>query len=590
MFKKSPKNIFKPVLHTTGSSVSAGTAGTTENDTHKYACGPFLSYYNHFSLPQVGMIQHIPGPSPDDYNLLPIHIVHASQSEAGAGAAVECKQDRVYVSSSVYSHLCDIKQQIEKYQDAWDNIKKFTNPYEYIHTNISGNKTNISKLRPLSRSFYKMIEIIKNNNILARYSHDVVTKPDNKMAINTFHLAEGPGGFIEAISYLRGLEYIRALKNEVNAGGSGGGGGGGDGSSSSSANDMSQTVQILKRNTELHDEVMKDVERLKVSRRIFETQKVVCDAAVGGGSVSGSGSGSVSISYGNDRYYGMTLINDDPICPGWKKTRTFLENHPNVIIETGSDKTGNLISKDNFMDCATKYRNKMEIITADGGFDFSVDFNNQENMATQLILCEVFYALAMQKQGGTFILKIFDVFHKATVDILYLLCYYYANVSVMKPHTSRIANSEKYIVCQGFKIAHSGKIIEQISGLFSSLSSHESILSVLSQDHDLYFLNKIEEMNAMVSFQQIENITSTLSIITNHRNAEKLDQYKKTNVNKCIAWCEYYEIPYHVHHATIQSTNIFLHRSMTSGGIGVHMPSTPVVAAAAQAACESAPL
>jgi hypothetical protein len=156
----------------------------------------------------------------------------------------------------------------------------------------------------------------------------------------------------------------------------------------------------------------------------------------------------------------------------------------------------------------------------------------------------------------------------------------------MKPHTSRIANSEKYIVCQGFKIAHSGKIIEQISGLFSSLSSHESILSVLSQDHDLYFLNKIEEMNAMVSFQQIENITSTLSIITNHRNAEKLDQYKKTNVNKCIAWCEYYEIPYHVHHATIQSTNIFLHRSMTSG-LGVQMPSTPAPVAVA---CETAPL
>jgi hypothetical protein len=203
----------------------------------------------------------------------------------------------------------------------------------------------------------------------------------------------------------------------------------------------------------------------------------------------------------------------------------------------------------------------MEIITADGGFDFSVDFNNQETMATQLILCEVFYALAMQKQGGTFILKIFDVFHKATVDILYLLCYYYNNVSITKPHTSRIANSEKYIVCQGFKISNSTKIVDQVSSLFLSLCSNERITSILPQDHDLYFLNKIEEMNAMVSFQQIENITSTLSIITNHRNAEKLDQYKKINVNKCIAWCEYYEIPYHIHHATIQSTNIFLHRT-----------------------------
>ena len=197
----------------------------------------------------------------------------------------------------------------------------------------------------------------------------------------------------------------------------------------------------------------------------------------------------------------------------------------------------------------------MDIITADGGFDFSVDFNNQENMATQLILCEVFYALAMQKQGGTFILKIFDVFHKPTVDILYLLCYYYNNVSIMKPHTSRIANSEKYVVCQGFKIADSGKIIEQFANLFSSITN--PLASILPQEHDLYFLNKIEEMNAMVSFQQIENITSTLSIITNHRNTEK-----KANVNKCIAWCEHYDIPYHVYHTANQSTNIFLHKSV----------------------------
>jgi 23S rRNA U2552 (ribose-2'-O)-methylase RlmE/FtsJ len=500
-------------------------------------------------LPQVAIVS-----SGDDGEYVPltVHIQHETPSTSEETTSTD-KHDRVYVSSSVYSHLCDIKQQIEKYQDAWDNIKKYTNPYEYIHTNISGNKTNISKLRPLSRSFYKMIEIIKNNNILSRYADTVGSKPDNKMAIHTFHLAEGPGGFIEAISYLRGLEYLRLIKDDSGVGT--------DTPTISVSSNSEQPVQILKRNTELHDEVMKDVEQLKISRRIFETQKVLYDNSGNTGSFNPT----TQITYGNDRYYGMTLINDDPICPGWKKTRTFLENHPNIIIETGSDKTGNLISLDNFIHCATKYRNKMEIITADGGFDFSVDFNNQENMATQLILCEVFYALAMQKQGGTFILKIFDVFHKATVDILYLLCYYYNNVSIMKPHTSRIANSEKYIVCQGFKIAHSGKIIEQFTGLFPSLCSHERILSILTQDHDLYFLNKIEEMNAMVSFQQIENITSTLSIITNHRNAEKLDHYKKTNVNKCIAWCEYYEIPYHIHHVTIQSTNIFLNKSVITG-------------------------
>lgn len=84
-------------------------------------------------------------------------------------------------------------------------------------------------------------------------------------------------------------------------------------------------------------------------------------------------------------------------------------------------------------------------------------------------------------------------------------------------------------------------------------------------------------MNAMLSFQQIENITSTLSIITNHRNAEKLDQFKKANINKCVAWCEYYNIPYNLHHQTIQSTNIFLHKSITTGATMVGADVSPAI-------------
>ena len=541
MFKKSPKNCFKPVLPSSISNASSfingggavgGAITEPETELHKSANGPILSYFNHFLLPQIDIILGPVG----EYIPLEMNVM------------CDANNNDVYVSSSIYAHLCDIKHQIEQYQDTWDNIKKFTNPYEYIHSNITVNKTNISKLRPLSRSFYKMIEIIKNNNLLAQYNHTLVDRPDYKMGIKTFHLAEGPGGFIEAISYLRGLDYQRARENT------------GTGTETGTDTTVSP-IQILKRNTEFHDEYMKEQEYLKVSRRIFEHQKE--------SSSSSSNFHSTAV-YGNDRYYGMTLVNDDPICPGWKKTRAFLDSHPNVIIENGADKTGNLISVENYLYCAAKYKNKMDIVTADGGFDFSVDFNHQESMATQLVLCEVFYALAIQKLGGSFILKIFDVFHKTTVDILYILSYYYKNVSIMKPYTSRVANSEKYVVCQGFKISDSTLIIEQFASMFPLIQSEnvESGSSMMSSllpfDHDLYFLNKIEEMNAMVSFQQIENITSTLSIITNHRNAEKLEQYKRANVNKCIAWCEKYDIPYHLHHASFQSTNIFLHKSITA--------------------------
>ena len=559
MFKKSPKNCFKPLLQSSSgqnSSENVSTAYIQPSDSSKTNNGgPNMSYFNYFLLPQVDIQMGENG----DYNPLDVTITHTNDEQ------------KVYLSSSIYAHLCDIKHQIEQYQDTWDNIKKFTNPYEYIHSNISGNKTNISRLRPLSRSFYKMIEIMKNTNMLSRYETMYATKPDSKMGLKTFHLAEGPGGFIEALAYLRGLGYQRYTSNEKNAGASNGGGvfGGVFGGDSTSS-----PIHILKRNTDFHDEYMKEQENLKVSRRIFDSQKE-------GTSVGGGGTTTPTAVYANDRYYGMTLVNDDPICPGWKKTRTFLENHPNVMIENGADKTGNLISLENFIYCAEKYKNTMDIVTADGGFDFSLDFNQQENMATQLIFCEMFYALVMQKQGGSFILKIFDVFHKTTVDILYILSYYYHNVSIMKPYTSRVANSEKYIICQGFKVADSNAIIQQFIGVFPSLLNGV-LSSFLPFQHDLYYLNRIEEMNAMVSFQQIENITSTLSIITNHRNAEKLEQYKRANVNKCIAWCEKYEIPYNAQHACFQSTNIFLHKSIqpaANGNMRLNTSSGSVMAA-----------
>ena len=57
---------------------------------------------------------------------------------------------------------------------------------------IPGIYKSVSKYKPISRAFFKFIEINKQFNLL-NCSHP----------IQTFHLAEGPGGFIEAISKLR---------------------------------------------------------------------------------------------------------------------------------------------------------------------------------------------------------------------------------------------------------------------------------------------------------------------------------------------------------------------------------------------------
>jgi cap1 methyltransferase len=256
----------------------------------------------------------------------------------------------------------------------------------------------------------------------------------------------------------------------------------------------------------------------------------------------------------HDIYKGMTLINEDPNVPGWKKSEIFLNKNKNVSIEYGATGTGDLLKLENLKYCYEKYNNSMDVITADGGFDFSVDFNQQEILATKLLFAQVSFALMMQKKGGHFILKIFDIFSKTTLDILYLLSSVYKQVYIVKPNTSRLANSEKYIVCKNFK-GVSESLSLSIINQYPKLESIEYISSLFDFQLDLFFINKIEEYNAIFGQQQIENISSTLNMIHCKNKNEKLETFKKNNINKCIQWCEKNNIS---HNKSATSTNIFM--------------------------------
>ena len=359
----------------------------------------------------------------------------------------------IYISPTLRRYLNKIKQQLDDNFENWDYYKKYTNPYEFIHTIIPNTKYSVSKMKPLSRSFYKMVEIINQLELLNNYQSQV---------INTFHLAEGPGGFIEAMGYIR--------------------------------------------NNEL------------------------------------------------DSYHGMTLIDPNVNVPGWKKSSSFLEKHTNVTIETGVTGTGDLLNVDNLKYCHNKYKNKMDIITADGGFDFSIDFNQQEVLATKLLFAQVSFAIAMQKQNGHFVLKIFDIFTKATIDIIFWLSTLYKQVYIIKPHTSRLANSEKYIICKYFK-GDKHHIINNIISEYSKLDSISHISSILKCELDYYYINKVEEYNAIFGQQQIENISSTITMFSCKNKNEKIEILKKNFVQKCIQWCEKHNIPYN---NILTNHNIFL--------------------------------
>ena len=49
-----------------------------------------------------------------------------------------------------------------------------------------------------------------------------------------------------------------------------------------------------------------------------------------------------------------------------------------IVLEKGETGNGDLFDEKNFIYCKNKYGNTMHLVTADGGFDFSANYNEQE--------------------------------------------------------------------------------------------------------------------------------------------------------------------------------------------------------------------
>ena len=187
--------------------------------------------------------------------------------------------------STPSEELSNIKQKISdlEAQGRWELVKKMVNPYEMVYTHEDKEfHPSISLVKPLSRSYFKMIEML---HVLQFFEG----LPKQQVKIRSAHVAEGPGGFIQAL------------------------------------------VQQC------------------------ETKKKTLQKAVA-----------------------MTLKPVNPCVPGWKRATKFLQKNPEVIIHYGEDGSGDIYKVENQASFINACKPGVSLFTADGGFDFSINYEVQE--------------------------------------------------------------------------------------------------------------------------------------------------------------------------------------------------------------------
>lgn len=146
--------------------------------------------------------------------------------------------------------------------------------------------------------------------------------------------------------------------------------------------------------------------------------------------------------------FGFTLK-----CENDFKLDKFLAGHPETFdTYYGIKGDGNVYDPDN-IESLTDYVLKqttvgVHFMMSDGGFSVEGQENVQEILSKQLYLCQCLTALSIVRVDGHFVTKLFDLFTPFSVGLIYLMYKCFKQVCIVKPNTSRPANSERYLVCK----------------------------------------------------------------------------------------------------------------------------------------------
>lgn len=341
-----------------------------------------------------------------------------------------------------------IKKRIEPLEanHSWETLKKKTNPYELVYTQESQESpASICILKPLSRSYFKMIEMLHVLKFFEKL-------PKASQKVNSAHVAEGPGGFIEAF-------LDKASDN-----------------------------------------------RLLVSRSLA-----------------------------------MTLKPTNNHIPGWRRTFSYLQKHPEIKIHYGEDGTGNIYTPENqksFVGLCDPQR--VHLFTGDGGFDFSVDYEKQEQSVYPLLIASAIIGVQVLLIDGMFVLKLFDIFSVPTQHFLRLVTLCFKEWTLYKPSTSRPCNSERYLLCRGFR---RGPSISSLLELLTVLQKKFSEGQYPQTEFFSFFTEKEKEF-----LESHMNIYSTLQSKTlietiDLQNMAPKDFSWKPHHELAVKWCRVFRVP-----------------------------------------------
>lgn len=192
----------------------------------------------------------------------------------------------------------------------------------------------------------------------------------------------------------------------------------------------------------------------------------------------------------------------------------FVAGHPDTFdAHYGAKGDGNVYDPENIRSFSEHVLRQtgtgVHFMMADGGFGVAGQENIQEILSKRLYLSQCLVALSIVRENGHFVTKLFDLFTPFSVGLVYLMQLCFQQICIVKPNTSRPANSERYLVCR-WKRANTDVVREFLAAMNQAMFDNEGSEDLLEiiphsklQRDEKFFAYMLKSNNRIASNQVI---------------------------------------------------------------------------------------
>ncbi|KAI9285460.1 FtsJ-like methyltransferase-domain-containing protein [Umbelopsis sp. AD052] len=214
--------------------------------------------------------------------------------------------------------------------------------------------------------------------------------------------------------------------------------------------------------------------------------------------------------------------------------------HPDANVQEsftvidGQDHTGDICNPENMAAFAAEVRQEspsgVDLVVADGGICFEGKQDKQEQIAQQLLVCQIATMLASLRKGGKFVCKFFDITQEFTAGLVWILYQCFESICITKPLTSRPANAERYIICDKLRFNRPQAIIDYLLSVNQAIKDEQTkrvcgVVELATLKRDESFIDYLKMRNMIFAIKQKEALERVEEFVQQpHNGAMEPDQ------------------------------------------------------------------